>query len=192
MARAAMANIITRTRRVIGDTPAPYVFTDDEIQDWLDQCRTEFRYRCLNQIPTYTSGGGGPYYYSYAAGDWGDWEEDAVLSSGTYATISPTTSDYHIGRWTFSTEPTRPVYITGMSYDIYGSGERILLAWAAKLKLEFDFRSDDQAFSRQQQAQALLKMANELGRRRRDPSVKMVRTDLAGVPDPSLPRRVGF
>lgn len=187
MARSAMANLLTRLRALVNDTGATQTWTDNQLQEFLDARREVVRYLPLTGEATYSSAGAGPTYYIWHA-DCGDWEEDTVLSSATFATISPSTSDYVTGRWTFTTEPSYPVYLTGQTYDLCATAADVLRAWAGKVVLEYDFGSNDQRFSRSQQQQMLLALAREHDKRRRLKPAMLLRDDIAAVDSLSYDR----
>src|SRR5262245_55358434 len=111
MARAAMANLITCLRRHIGDpSGASQTWSDNELQDTLDQHRTDHDGLTLERIASYPAGV--LSYLEYAA-PVGDWEEDAALADSGHTALTPAASDYLTGRWTFASEPSYPVSVTG-------------------------------------------------------------------------------
>lgn len=162
MARETMAVLITRLRRMIGDPAGTSaVWSDDDLQDALDGHRREARYARLREIETIASGGGSVSYLSYAA-DVGNWENTVTLSNGSFTTLtSGITADLKTGRWTFSAEPNRPVYITGFYYDLAGAAAEILDAWIAMEKAAFDFSTDGQSFKRSQKVEHLESLATK-------------------------------
>lgn len=176
MARASMADLITRLRRLIND-PAGVnqTWTDDELQDFLDAHRLDVRHARLRPEPTWT--GSGVTYTDYYA-DYGDWESDVVLEDASGNDLTPATSDLLTGHWTF-TDQDPPVYITGKTYDLYAAAAAVLEAWAARVALEFDFTADGASFRRSQKREALLALAAEYRRRARANRAVMVRSDVA-------------
>lgn len=137
MAREAMTEIIDLVERLIDDESNAY-HSADEVQDALDQNRVEGRYLKLEAIPTRASGGTVTYVTFEAPANWNYWEDDASLLDYNYDALSPATEDWFTGRWTFSTEPTRPVYILGWSYDIYGAAADLLEVRGSMLAEEYD------------------------------------------------------
>jgi hypothetical protein len=112
--------------------------TAQRIQDYLDRNRVEGRYLKLTPVPTRASGGAITYITYQAPAGWVHWEDDASLVDYNYDALSPATSDWITGRWTFSTEPTRPVYILGWSYDIYGAAADLLEIRGSELAEKYD------------------------------------------------------
>ena len=113
-ALASMASLITRVRALVNDASS-VLHTDDAVQSALDQGRTRARYLPLTPEPTTTSSA--TTYLVFNA-PLGDWEEDVALVNGSSATLTPSANDYEAGRWTFATEPLRPVLLTGWSWAV--------------------------------------------------------------------------
>ena len=71
-ARLTSALLIARLRRMIADSPgAGAVFTDDDLQDFLDLNRQEVRY--LPLMPLETIGPGGVVQWRVFVAALGDW-----------------------------------------------------------------------------------------------------------------------
>ena len=163
-----MAALIERVRLMVGDpvvagTPPTSVFTDQQIQDALDQHRTDVIQARL--IPRAKLTANGAQWLDYQA-RWGFWEADLVLEDRAFATLTPTTSDLLTAHWTFTTSQLPPVYITGKSYDIYGAAVEILEAWQVMNGGgDFDFSEDGQSFSLSQRGTGLASLANEYRRK---------------------------
>lgn len=181
MPRATMAELISRVRSLIGDPAgANQALSDDEVQAALDRYQTVVRYAPLVPEPTPLPGGT-VEYRDYYAGT-GDWEAGEVLVNAASQSLAPATSDRLTGHWTFASPGVAPpVFITGAFYDVFGAAADLLEAWAAKVKLEFDFTADGQSFSRSQKAKTLLEMAASYRRRQRPAVAVQVRADLAGM-----------
>lgn len=173
MARSTMATLITRIRLMVGDPAGgSQVFTDDEVQDILDAHRVEVRTAEL--IPVDSVAAGGAVSRKEFVAPRGAWESGAVLQSNSYATVAPTVADLVIGRWTFATDQTPPMYISGQVYDLWGAAGDVLEAWAAKVAREFDFATDEQTFDRSQKTRGLLRVAAEYRRKARPPATRLV------------------
>jgi hypothetical protein len=149
-----MAALITRVRTLIGDADESQ-FTDDQVEDFLDDHRRDEFYRPLSPVSTVS--GGVTVYLRYEAGV-GHWETDAALVDGDYEALTPDTSDYIRGVWTFAASTPGPVYLTGSRYDLYGAAADALRAWLATLKLQFDFTADGATFHANQQVKTLEQM----------------------------------
>jgi hypothetical protein len=178
MARASMAGLITRLRRLIADPAgAGQVWTDDELQDALDARRQDARYLELAPAETIQPGGAVAYLDYYAP--CGDWEDDEKLYHGsTWVELSPTSQDLIVGKWSFSAHQNPPVYLVGKAYDLYAAAANVLEAHAAKLKLKYDFASNGQQFQRSQQVSHLLSLAAQYRRRARAVLIPQVRGDV--------------
>lgn len=174
MARAGMADIITRVRRLIGDTAgADQVFTPDEVQETLDRYQHNVRYMELTPVETILPGGD-VQYLAYEC-DAGYWESPVALADSSYAAVTPATSDLINGRWTFTTDRSAPVYITGYRYDVYGAAAEMAEDWAAKLKLEVDYDNAGLSNTWMHKANGLRALADRLRQRAECRVSQMVR-----------------
>jgi hypothetical protein len=167
-----MAELISRVRGLVGDPAgADQVFLDDEVQAALDRYQTVVRYARLRPEPTPLPSPAGVLEYRDYYAAVGDWEADEQLYDAAWQPLTPVSADRLTGHWTFASpgQPP-PVYIVGKFYDVFGAAADLLEQWAAKAKLEYDFATDGQSFSRSQKARALLALAQEY-RRRQQPAV---------------------
>lgn len=122
--RVSMAALVGRVRALVDSYgPSDFRFSDDQIQDALDQHRCEYRYLELAPLPTKTSSS--TTYLNFKA-PIGDWDTATVLYDNDFDAQSPATSDYINGRWTFSAEPTRPITLVGFTYDRYAAAADLL------------------------------------------------------------------
>lgn len=135
MSRASCLSIIELVRRLVNDSDYN-TYDNDEIQDALDVLRWEGRYLRLDAVPTRASGGVTTYVTFNAPQPWGYWETDSVIYDNNFDPLTPSSSDWTAGRWTFSTEPTRQVTILGWSHDPYGAAAEILTQRGAALAEE--------------------------------------------------------
>src|SRR5215831_15481657 len=103
MARATLADIIARVRLLISDKATPPQFSDDDLQTTLDQRRTDLRYLELTPAETIAAGGAVTWLDYYAPYDLLWWETDAQLVDNRFAPLTPATSDFSGGHWTFTT-----------------------------------------------------------------------------------------
>lgn len=157
--RSSMDDIITRVRLMISDSAGDnQVFSDQEIQDALDSHRVDQRYLALQAVESIAPGGTVTYLDHWAPV--GDWEGDAEVVDAAYNVLTPDSSDYLLGHWTFSSEPSWPVRVTGKSYERFGAAVDLLETWASKVALDFDFSAGGQTFNRSQKQKQLLEMAH--------------------------------
>jgi hypothetical protein len=155
-----MADLIALLRRAIGDAAgASQVFSDDELQAFLDARRFETRGLRLREEGTLV-GGLISYYDFYSA--YGDWESDGVLFQPDGTTVTPDTSEWLVGHWQFSAAQTvLPLSIRGKFYDVNAAAADALEAWAGKVALDFDFSTQGESFSRSQKQSQLLALARQ-------------------------------
>ena len=167
MARATMASLITRLRGLIGDEGTSPTFSDDEVQAFLDQRRTDAIYSALACVPSVSAANAVEYhdFYGRDAGAVLPWESSPVLQDSTGATLTQTTSEPLRGHWSFTASQLPPVYITGAFYDVYGAAAMACQAWAGQVAQQFDFDTDGHGFSRSQKHAQLVEQAREFGRR---------------------------
>ncbi len=184
--RSTMVDLIARVRSLYGDPAGPSAkFDDQTIQDALDRERTDFilgDYRAL--LGRYTLPGSPPSYawtdYFDPSG-WGDWEADATLYNGSMTLLTPLTSDYLVGHWTFANQPP-PVYINGNTYDVYASARLLVLRWIALEATSFDFSVDrGLQFNVSQKRAGLQMLADQLATDMRVRTAKLVRRDVYGA-----------
>jgi hypothetical protein len=117
---------------------------------------------------------GGAVNYKEFMAPRGFWEDDPVLQSNGYATLTPSANDHLIGRWTFITGQTPPVFITGQVYDLWGAAVEVLEAWIGKVARDFDFSTDGQSFSRSQKVRGLEALIATYRRKARPPTIRLV------------------
>lgn len=139
MARASMVDILQHLRDLIGDTATVQIFDDDTMQSFCDRHQSWWRLVPLNQVYSLLPGGNTQFLDFYAS--IGRWEKDVILQDNTYNTVTPTTSDYITGHWTFAVQPHYPILITGKLYDIYAIAADLCEAWAAKFVQKQDNQS---------------------------------------------------
>jgi len=173
---ASIDAIVARVRLLIDDPAgADQEFTDAEIQDALDRRRDEARYYPLMEQPSIAPGG--TKTYTTFDAPVGDWEDDVVLTDTSYNVLTPATSDPVAGRWTFSSEPSFPVLITGFTYDLYGTSGDLLLQWATRESCAFDVNADGLGLKRSQKAMMKQARGYEYLSKGRTRSSNLIRTD---------------
>lgn len=131
--RSGVEDLIALVARLVGDVNYE-IHTTGDIQDALDRHRWEARYLRLDALPTKASGGGTTYTtFVSPSQDWRYFEDDGVLYDANFDALTPATSDWTDGRWTFSAEPTRAVTLLGWSHDPYAAAADLLEARATAL-----------------------------------------------------------
>jgi hypothetical protein len=153
--RAGMTALVDFVERLVND-PANEAHSRDDIQAALDVYRIEARYSELAPLVTY--GGGGASYLTFQAAT-GYWESSAVLYNASYTALTPATSDPMAGRWTFATEPARPVTVLGWTHDPYQAAADLVEVRAAQLAEQYDFSTGPDSFSRSQRYKQLMDLA---------------------------------
>lgn len=167
--RSGMQTLVDRLRVMVGDADASPTFSDDDLQDFLDERRIDVIEAQLRPWPA-TLGSSVAYTEFRAPRRW--WEGGAVLIGITSTPLVPTTEDLVAGRWTFAAGHAIPVYVTGSCFDIYGAAQAVCEAWAAKVAVEFDFGTDQQTFNRSDKRVGLLAVAREYARKAAPPGAR--------------------
>jgi hypothetical protein len=163
MLRDSMTALIDRVRLLINDPAGEgQVFSDHELQDFLDRQRQFVRYLELSDAPTYAAGE--TLYLDYMA-DRGDWEADAVAQDGAFRGLTPASIDYQTGHVRFADSQSPPVLLTGKVYDVYAAAVDALEAWQAKVALEYNFSAAGESFQRSQKLAQLERLADVYRRR---------------------------
>jgi len=175
MPRSSMAALIARVRLMIFDTASPQLFTDDNIQDKLDdpQVRRDIVEFPLVPRPTYTKSGASiqwnDYYFipSLDPSDppRGNWEDSVALIWTDFSPLTPATSELILGHWTFNNQlPT--IFIKGSRYDVYRAAADLLdYKVAALAATQIDFTADGQSFHLSQQLTFLQKTSGDYRRK---------------------------
>lgn len=160
--RTGMDSLIDRARKManagtsqytIGDTT---YWTDQHVQDILDRHSTFITDYLLAWTSQYIDG---TTSYLTALSGYKNLEANtsgtarfAIRNSlGTLEGTANYTPDYDTGRitWTSNTGGTL-FYLTGYSFDVYGAAVELLEDKLAYVDLWYDFRADNQTFSRSQ------------------------------------------
>lgn len=163
MTTARDAALILRLRTLVGDPADAPTFEDDDLQDFLDERSTHV---VEAQLYTRPSGADGSYLDFYVPR--APWEDTVVLTDADGTALDPETSDLtgvREAHWTFTTQPSLPVYVTGRFFDLYGTAAAVCDAWAAKVAREFDFVTDQQRFDRTGKREGLLAVARAFARK---------------------------
>lgn len=182
--RSTMSSLITHARLLIADPAGgSQLFADQDVQDKLDECRTDLWQALLTPRITFSTAGMTYNDYYYIPGNApnakqrGFFEANEVLINGSFATLTPLTSDELIGHWTFNNQ-LPPVMIRGSRYDIYRASADLLdYKIAALSNTTYDFTSDGQTFHRSQILANLMHMRDDYRRKQEAVSHQTVRLD---------------
>lgn len=167
-ARTTMANLITTLRGMTNAGTADYTsggatwWTDDQIEDVLDQNRREYKKIGMTAKPTYGVGGS-VTYTEYSTG-LKNWEDTPTIqdSAGSAITAGTTTYgfDTNTGVATFVADTGGSAYyITGKTYNLYRAAAQVWERKAAYYATAYDFSSDNHSLKRSQIADGCLRMA---------------------------------
>jgi hypothetical protein len=183
--RSSMAALITRVSTLIDDA-SNTTFTQQQVQDALDETRITHVYLLLQPVPLFSSGW---RYTAFVSPTGGGWESDYTLVDSAYTSITPASAELtDEGRWEITSNgglytADRIARLSGKQYDIYRAAAELLDTWASRLKLQYDLQSGAGVLGRHRSALAqkygqVAATAAAMRRRARIKSVKMVRRDV--------------
>jgi len=156
MARSGMSNLLTRTRRMVDDTGTA-VWTDDQLQDILDEHRLFVHREPLERIKRLTSGTS--HVYTTFRSRYDNFEEvtsgTAVFqvedSAGSQKGTANWSANYINGVVEFTADQEgTSIYLTGYSYDLAGAAAQAWRERMAKVSSYYDFQADGHRLSRTQ------------------------------------------
>lgn len=173
--RATMENLVERTKRLIAEVTDCDVFTDDEIQASLDKRRLYVRYKRLRPLVTLENSQ--IKYYDFVSAD-KDFETDYKITDSIGTETAPDSADLINGYFTYNAAQDQIRYITGKSYDPYGSAADLLIQRAVSRSNRFDFYDGTISIKRSQEFENLIKAAKEYRRKARVIEAVMVRDDV--------------
>ncbi len=126
-----MADLIARIRGMIADPSGTAHFTDEQIEGALDRRRREVVELPLSPVQSRTALGAVEYLRWVA--DRAPWETGAVVLNSSKIPIAAAamTEDEMDGIWTFPVHQDS-VYVTGLSFDLYGTAADLLDQWIAE------------------------------------------------------------
>jgi hypothetical protein len=128
----------------------------------------------MESRPTFS--GSAIQYLNYFAD--GNWEDDYVLKQYLTVTVTPSSVETIVGRFTFSSNVFPPVFITGKNYDLFGSAADLLERQQAKWILAYSFSSSGSNFQRGQVVQNIAILVKQYRMKQRAGSISMVRADV--------------
>lgn len=196
MARATLAALIARVRTLINDTlPAGsgQIFTDDQIQDVLDEGRVDLTNHPLKSRPTFS--GSTVQYLDYYS-ELGGWENGYVIKQYLTVPVTPTVNEPIVGHFGFASNVFPPCFISGLSHDVYRAAADLLERLAAQWVLSYSITVDGQSLQRNQATRSILLLAKEYRRKQRPRTLSIKRSDLSGSQgdntDPTAPTNLDY
>ena len=198
--RSSMAYLNLVIRRLINDpSGAAQQFSDEEIQETLDERRLVTNYEMLRGERSIQNGTGGPtvIYLNYYA-QFGWWEGDTRLVDRSWQDIpaspavnaegfSLASSNLEVGHWVMASNVWPPVFLVGKSYDPYGSAADMLEKYAMRMALLYDFQTQGRKYTRSQMHKMLADQAALYRQRQRPVTMIQFRDDLATRDDSGVP-----
>lgn len=188
MPREALIYVVELLRRAIGDPGgASQQFTDEELELFLDQTRTDVVERELEAVATPAGGTLVTLRHVVPADLRGLVWANVALTDGSRQAVTPFTQSLTLGEWTFSTDTDGPLYLTADGYDVNAAGAIACDNWAAALsRHSYDFSADGASYHRSQAVKQLRETAENLRSRARGSQggiqvASLVRSDWSGA-----------
>jgi hypothetical protein len=174
--RASMAALITRVRILINDpSSTSQQFSDQDVQDVLDESREDIRNHALIAKPTFT--GATIQYLDYFS-ELGGWEDDFILRQFLTTVVTPSTTEPIAGHFQFAATTLPPVFISGKLFDVYRASADLLERLAARYMLSYNVTVDGQTLQRSQMMANITAMAKNYRMKQRARAIEMIRSDL--------------
>jgi hypothetical protein len=169
-ARSGMTKLISELRLMTSTTTND--FTDDQLQDYLDRTREEWRY--LRLIPIQTRAAGAAQWFDYAIPDFvaGHFEEYAgdgssgwVVRDGSGNTVAAPPAGYTVNYQarliTFAVDQKgAPFYVDLRAYNLFYAAATVWRQKAATVASRVDTQSDNHSISASQEHDHCMKMAD--------------------------------
>lgn len=198
MARATLAPLIASVRTLINDTlPVGngQIFTDDQIQSVMDEGRIDITNHSLKPRPTFS--GSTVQYLDYYSEPWlANWEDGMVLKQYLTVPVTPSVIEPIAGHFQFAANVFPPVFISGLSHDVYRAAADLLERMAAQWVLSYSITVDGQSLQRNQATRSILLLAKEYRRKQRPRTIPVKRKDLSGSSgdntDPTAPTNLDY
>jgi len=171
--RSSMTDLIARVRTLIGDSKKKV--SDEDVQAFLDANSEYITLYALEPVPSQS--GTTISYLTYRDKEGWAWESNSVLQDTSGTSLTPSTSYWLIGEWTFSATHNY-VQISGRRFDLYGAAFDACAAYIAALSDEFDFEADKKKFYRSQTANTIMMLMASYENRRRLRPVSMGVSDV--------------
>jgi hypothetical protein len=190
MARTTMAALISRMRSFVNDAAGTsQVWTDDQIQQYMDIRSLPVDFAPMTPIPTVGNGGTATYFIYRTPGlgffettDGGTAAFVVQDGRGSIQAASGYVMQYELGQLAFTTDRRGSAYfVTGTSYDVYGAAADILDATAARWATQFSFTADGASFNRAQGFDMLRKLADNYRRQAWPMVITNTRSDMTDM-----------
>ena len=176
MARTGMTTLLSRLRRLVDDAGTA-VWTNDQLQDVLDEHQQRIWREPLEMNPTYTSGTS-QIYVEYRS-QYGNYESGGTAyfkvedSAGAARGTADYTVDYLNGVVTMAADQVgTALYLTAYTYDLFGAAADCWRERAGKVSSYYDFRADGHQMSRSQWFNHCQAMANDYARQAKPITVR--------------------
>lgn len=190
MSRSGMTDLIAQLRGMVDAGTADYsvnstdYWTDDQLQQQLDQHRSDFRRQLLHG--DYVNDGGTVRYYDHyfpqrnvegTAGGTSVWR----VENANGVTIAPSTYSVNLdsGVITFTNDTLgSALYLSGRSYDMERAAAAVWRQKAAHFAGRFDLKIDNHDMKRSQLYDQAVKMASQFAARAKPMMIRMKRVDV--------------
>lgn len=184
--RSTMAALISSVRTLINDL-APVgngqIFSDQIIQDVLDEGREDVKNMPLIPKPTFS--GSTIQYLDYWS-EYGGWEDGMVLKQYLTVVVTPSLIEPIPGHFQFTANTWPPVYISGSWHDRYRAAADLLERMAAQWALSYNMTVDGQNLQRGQVVNNLQKLAHTYRMKQRPRTIILKTSNITGNKDTGI------
>lgn len=181
-----MAHLVGRLRRMVDDAPldaqAIRIWTDDELQEFLDQHRIEFFHEILYpqvSVTYYTFFTGKIYNSIHMNLEELTVDDDSIFRfyDAFNVNASSYTADYVSGRFAFTSDQLgKYYYLTGRDYDLNGAAAKCWRETAGRTAKKYSIaHASGNSFSRSDWFDHCMKMAEDHMKQSRTKHVRSVR-----------------
>src|SRR5579872_1189551 len=195
--RSTMSDLISSVRVLINDVlPVGngQIFTDQIIQDVMDEGREDITNKALTPRPTFS--GSTIQYLDYYSDFGGGFENGMVLKQYLTVLVTPSLSEPIAGHFQFAANVFPPVFITGLLHDRYRAAADLLERLAAQYAIRYSMTVDGQNLQIGQVTNNLQTLAKTYRRKQRPRAISVERSDLRGADatniDPLAPTNIDY
>lgn len=183
-ARTGMANPILHLREMAQAGTSDYTlgtvnyFTDQHLQDVLDQYRCDLYRVPLEDQSTYDGSGTAKYFdYYFEGGCYEEGTAQFIVATSIGSAVTPTTIEYQQGHMSFGTvnQMGTAYYLTARWFDLNAVAAHVWRQKAASVAMAYDFNADGQSMSRSQLKKHYQEMASLYASQARPMTATMVR-----------------
>ncbi len=156
--RSTTSDLRAWLRKLVNDpSGASAVFSEQDLQDLLDEVRATVRQGELTVVEVRTASAVQRRVWRSICGDW---EGSPTFQDENFTTVTPSSSDLYVGEFVFAADYDQ-VYITGNLHNVYQAAANALRMMLAKVAQQTDVKADDIEERRSQKVKGLQSLIEE-------------------------------